>query len=84
MSWQLSGISIDSDSNTAEYILDKNGEYEDDLYDVTTNGTIILASPESIPDGLTIGQRSIKIGMVRTSFKTYDWLAATNREVTEL
>ena len=84
MGWQLSDISNDLDRNTAEYILDKSGETPDDLYDVTTNGTIILASPESIPPDLSIGQRSIKIGISRTSFKTYDWLAATNREFTEL
>ena len=84
MSWTLSEISNHLDRNTAEYILDKNGEYPDDLYDVTTNGTIILASPESIPPDLSIGQRSIRIGISRTSFKTYDWLAATNGEFTEL
>lgn len=84
MGWQLSDISNDLDRNTAEYILDKSGETPDDLYDVTMNGTIILASPESIPPDLSIGQRSIRIGIARTNFKTYDWLAATNREFTEL
>jgi len=84
MSWQLTGISNNWDRNTAEYILEEKGEFQDDLYDVTGNGTIILASPESIPPNLTVNQRSIRIGIARTSFKSYDWLAATNREFSEL